>query len=213
MRAKAILLCTGVSYRFLDAKDLARFTGCGVSYGSPSLSEKFEGKTIVVVGGANSAGQAAVHLSDCPQCTVKLVIRSTIDKSMSKYLIDKLKPRLNVEIMEHTEIMEAKGGMRLESVIIKRGEGVEEISLDKMFILIGAVPKTRWLRGILDLDDHGFIVTGHKEGLSSMEAIPGVFAAGDVRSKSVKRVASAVGEGARAVNDIHGYIAKLRGLA
>lgn len=224
---KTILLATGVNYRSHTAQGLSRFIGYGVSYGSPSLSESFKNvQTIVIIGGANSAGQAAVHLASCSECEIKLVVRAnSVTDRMSDYLIKKIESFSNIEVLLNTEVVQAKGIGHLQSVVVRDPSGEREIPTTRMYILIGAKPKTLWLQGTVVLDKNGFIVTGADvfaeptgEGLwprtdkfrppLSMETIPGVFAAGDVRAQPLKRVAGAVGEGAKAVTDIHSYLAK-----
>jgi thioredoxin reductase (NADPH) len=208
LTSKTVLLAMGISYKLHDAINLSRFTGNGVSYGSPSLSENYDGKTIGIVGGANSAGQAAVYLASCMHCKVKLIIRSgSISDKMSSYLVAKVLSLPNIEILTDTDLIEARGGEVLEEVIISQGYQINPLKLDKLFILIGAKAKTAWLKSLVQVDDSGLIRTGN--GGRQMQAMPGIFAAGDIRSGSVKRVAAAVGEGARAVNDIHAYLASM----
>jgi thioredoxin reductase (NADPH) len=233
VNCKVVLLAMGVNYKSLNARNIARFIGCGVSYGSPSLSENYSGKIIGVIGGANSAGQAAHFLSSCIDCKVVLIIRGDkIEDKMSRYLIEKIEKSPNIEVLTHTEVIDARGGTDLEGVIIKTKDGNKDIDMERLFILIGAKPKTVWLKDVVVLDDNGFILTGnevshHKiwtrggrkwnkmngiyKPLSS-ETVPGIFAAGDVRASSVKRVSNAIGEGARAINDIHQYLAKWKEL-
>lgn len=224
IECKVVLLAMGIQYRSLSAKNIARFIGAGVSYGSPSLSENYFGKTIGIIGGANSAGQAAVYLSSCPECKILLIIRSNrLEDKMSAYLVNKIKSAPNIEVFTNSEVTQACGINELKSVILSKNGILGEINLDRLFILIGAKPKTSWLKGKIVLDDNGFIVTGNDVILSDIykgynsslkplpsETIPGVFAAGDVRADSVKRVANAVGDGARAINDIHKYLSSTK---
>jgi len=205
--AKTVLLSMGIAYKLHEAENLSRYVGTGVSYGSPSLSENYEGKTIAIIGGANSAGQAAVYLASCMNCRVKLIIRGgSIEDKMSTYLVTKVVSHPNIEIHTGTTLLEARGSEVLEELIISKDGVVDVMAIDRLYILIGARPKAAWLKGLVTLDEHGMIVTGN--GLP-MQAAPGLFAAGDVRAGSVKRVAAAVGEGARAVNDIHQYIVSM----
>jgi thioredoxin reductase (NADPH) len=218
---KMILLSTGVQYRKLEGDNIGRFVGVGVSYGSPSLSEDYKGQNIVIVGGANSAGQAAVFLASCESCRVTMLIRAnSIEAGMSSYLIDKVRHKENVIIKTGTTVKRALGKLVLEKLEIETPDGPDVIDTDKMFVLIGAIPKTTWLKDILFLDERGFIQTGRnickdlwmeKWKIDRLplftEAAPGFFVAGDVRFTSTKRVAAAVGEGAWAVQDMHQYIA------
>lgn len=238
-----VLLSIGVTYRALNAKNIARFMGNGgVSYGSPVMGGNYKNKTVAIVGGANSAGQAAVYMSQQPGTTVHLIVRSeSIRDKMSEYLCHKIEESSNIIVHTGTEVLEAKGKDKLSSVVVKTtkqtfdnsgkekpiSNTIESIGLDKLYILIGAKPKTKWLEGIVPMDKNGFILTG-KDAKNELllsgrynelfhndrpflptECLPGVFVAGDVRADSVKRVAAAIGEGSRAVNDVHSYLATL----
>lgn len=208
---KSAILAMGVTYQLLNARGVARFIGEGISYGSPILSTKeYEGKSVAVVGGANSAGQAAYFLSTCKDCTVTLIIRGkAIEDKMSSYLIDKLKVMPNVIILTETEVVEAIGENKLRNIWVQPTDRVtpgHSLKCDKLFILIGAKPRTHWLSKCnCAIDDKGFIITGQWEYVMGT-SIPGVFAAGDVRAGSKKRVQSAAGEGAVVVNEIHSYL-------
>lgn len=210
--AKAVLLAMGVTYRYLQAPGISRFVGNGVSYGSPSMSESFAGKTITIIGGANSAGQAAVYLSQCKDCHVKLLIRgNSLEDKMSTYLCEKITSADNIEVMVNTEVREAHGADKLDSVTITRKGVPETMHTDRLFVLIGAKPKTSWLRSTpIKLDENGYIITDDSLNVNSTlgyeEMVYGMFAAGDIRSGSVKRVSSALGEGSIAVNAVHKYI-------
>lgn len=226
---KVILLANGVTYRADGVKNVSRFAGLGVSYSSPSLSVKYDRQNVCVVGGANSAGQAAVHLAGCTHCKVTLIIRgNSIEDRMSTYLIDKIKKLPNIEVLTGTVVDECKGYSELESITVKEVkkpgtetglEELREVKCDKLFILIGAKPKTHWLKGIVPLDENGFILTDGKAATTTewsrfhenripfyTETVPGIFVAGDIRSGSIKRVVAAAGEGGRAVSDIHSYL-------
>lgn len=210
IKARALVIATGVSYRRLESDGVTPLIGRGVSYGSPSLSENYENKTIVIVGGANSAGQAAVHLAQCKGCTVVMVIRRKIEDRMSTYLIEKIRGLDNIVVKENAEVMSAQGGGQLYKVYISidKGDRVMPIDADRMFILIGAKPVTGWMGNHVFRDEHGYIATGAAvEHKLNYMAAPGLFVAGDLRSGSTKRVANAVGEGAATVNDIHRYFA------
>jgi thioredoxin reductase (NADPH) len=222
--SKAILLATGVSYRKLEAKGIQDFTGVGVYYGS-SMSEgpSLKGKDILIVGGANSAGQAAMYFSRFAR-TVTMIIRDvSISKSMSQYLIDQIEATPNIKIQTETELIETRGSKRLESVrlVNKKEKKESTLNVNSVFVFIGAYPHTDWLGEQIARDDYGFILSGREindqKKLNLFAAakrrpfmletsIPGVFVAGDVRHGSVKRVASAVGEGSMAIMFIHKYL-------
>jgi thioredoxin reductase (NADPH) len=224
LKGKAVLIATGVSYRRLKAKGLENFTGAGVYYGA-SMSEgpAVKDKDIIIVGGANSAGQAAMYFSRFAKSVTILIRAESILKSMSQYLIDQIAATPNIKIRPKTEILEATGSNKLEALkLLDRSNNKEEtIKGNTIFIFIGAFPHTDWLGDQIARDSNGFIMTGarirsnekFKSKLPS-ERIPylletsmeGVFAAGDVRQGSVKRVASAVGEGSMAVMFVHQYL-------
>lgn len=217
VEAKAVLITGGISYKALPAKNLSRFIGCGVSYGSPSLSENFSGKVVSIVGGANSAGQAALYLAKCKECTVNLIIRGdNLEDKMSTYLITRINKQENIHLLTHTTIQEAEGHDKLELLTIKQNDDIEILHSDRLFVLIGAKPKTLWLQDKLKLDESGFILTGYQANDINISprhfetSAQGVFAAGDIRASSVKRVAAAIGEGSMAVNDIHNYLSSVK---
>ena len=192
----------GVSYRRLDVPALADFDGVGVFYGSsPSEARQFTGASVFVVGGANSAGQAAVHLARYAK-SVTLTCRSALEKSMSRYLIDEIEGKANIRILEGAQVVDAGGGGRLETLTLRGAQGDETVPADALFVLIGAEPRTEWLPEEIDRDERGFVQTGSDYATS----VPGIFAIGDVRSGSVKRVASAVGEGSVVIQHVHRYL-------
>ena len=202
VRARTVVLGMGVSYRRLDVPALADYDGAGVFYGSsPSEARQFTGASVFVVGGANSAGQAAVHLARYAK-SVTLTCRSALEKSMSRYLIDEIEGKGNIRILEGAQVVGAAGGGRLETLTLRGADGVETVPADALFILIGAEPRTEWLPVEIDRDERGFVLTGSDYGTS----VPGIFAIGDVRSGSVKRVASAVGEGSVVIQHVHRYL-------
>ena len=202
VRARTVVLGMGVSYRRLDVPALADYDGVGVFYGSsPSEARQFTGASVFVVGGANSAGQAAVHLARYAK-SVTLTCRSALEKSMSRYLIDEIEGKGNIRILEGAQVVDAAGGGRLETLTLRGADGVETVPADALFILIGAEPRTEWLPVEIDRDERGFVLTGSDYGTS----VPGIFAIGDVRSGSVKRVASAVGEGSVVIQHVHRYL-------
>ena len=202
VHARSVILGMGVSYRRLDVPALAEYDGVGVFYGSsPSEARQFTGGSVFVVGGANSAGQAAVHLARYA-ASVTLTCRSALEKSMSRYLIDEIEGKTNVHILEGAEVVDAGGSGRLETLTLRGADGIEIVPADALFILIGAEPRTEWLPDEIERDDRGFVVAG----LNYETSIPGVFAIGDVRAGSVKRVASAVGEGSVVIQHVHRYL-------
>lgn len=212
--ARTVLLSNGLSYRRHTAQGIGQFMGRGCYYGAgPRPTEKCE---IAVVGGANSAGQAVLSLAKNQRATVKLLVRKTLDAQMSTYLIERIRATPNITVCENCELLETRGRGRLETTVVKWGFDQIEIPTDYLFIYIGAVPRTWWLAGSgVDLDTRGFVTTDRDilargnpdDRLPYETSLPGVFAAGDVRSGSVKRIASAVGEGAQALQAIHRRLA------
>jgi thioredoxin reductase (NADPH) len=218
----SVILATGVSYRQLPAEGCERLTGAGVHYGAAtSMATDCEGQEIYIVGGANSAGQAAVNLSRYAK-SVTLVVRGpSLEASMSHYLIQQVEAIDNIKVRTCTVVKEVCGEGRVETLILEdmRKGTTEEVPCGRMFIFIGAEPRTEWLDGVLARDDRGFILAGpdlknvcgwtldrpphHLE-----TSVPGVFVAGDVRAQSAKRVAAAVGEGSMAVMLVHRYLAE-----
>lgn len=212
----AVILALGLSYKRLDAKGVSDFLGRGVSYGMPVIDSTKEGQCFCVVGGANSAGQAAVHLSKIRGCEVKMLVRGpSLNESMSQYLIERITAITNIEVLTRTEVVEARGAERLAELLIKQGEETRAISANGLYVFIGARPKTYWLNGSVQQSERGYILTGRRltppnEGgrnpMGFETSIPGVFACGDVREGSTKRIASAVGEGSVAVQQVHEYL-------
>jgi thioredoxin reductase (NADPH) len=225
--AHAVILATGVAYRQLTAPGVADFTGRGVYYGS-ALTEAAgcAGEDIYVVGGANSAGQAAVYLARGCRSVNLLVRGPSLTSSMSHYLIEQVQAIPSIHVHTCTEVAAAHGSDHLEQLTLRDSSTGQErtVPAQWLFVFIGAAPLTDWLNGVVRRDDHGFILTG-PDLLSGgqpprewpldrppyhLEAsVPGVFVAGDVRSESAKRVASAVGEGAMAVMLVHRYLEQL----
>ncbi len=224
--AQAVILATGVSYRRLGAPGLDDLTGRGVYYGS-ALTEAAAcaGQDVYVVGGANSAGQAAVYLSRHAESVTLLVRGSSLEKSMSYYLIRQIADIPNIEVRTCTEVIEASGEDHLEHLTLRdtAQETTETVNTQLLFLFIGAAPLTDWLDGVVARDGRGFVVTGPDlspggerprgwpldRGPYYLEtSVPGVFVAGDARAESAKRVASAVGEGAMAVMLVHRYLEK-----
>ncbi|MBI5670825.1 MAG: FAD-dependent oxidoreductase [Chloroflexi bacterium] len=221
-----LLLALGVTYRRLEAPGIERLLGSGVYYGAAMTeAPACHDQNVFVVGAGNSAGQAALYFSRYARQVVMLVRGESLDESMSQYLIDQIGATKNITVRYQTEIVEAHGEEHLDAITVRNTETseTERCPAAALFILIGAVPHTDWLRGTVELDEQGFILTGsdlveegerpdgwrlEREPYLLETSIPGVFAAGDVRAHSVKRVASAVGEGAMAVQFIHRYLAE-----
>jgi thioredoxin reductase (NADPH) len=216
-----VILAMGVEYRQLPAEGCAALTGAGVYYGAAaSVAGDCDDDQVYVIGGANSAGQAAMYLSRTAK-TVNIVCRRTLEDSMSYYLIQQIRANEKIREMPHTGVHAVKGDGHLEGICLENlltGER-EEHECGRMFIFIGAEPRTDWLDGIVVRDDHGFIVAGPDlRDISGWTldrpphhletSVPGVFVAGDERSESAKRVAAAVGEGSMAVMLVHRYLAE-----
>ncbi len=200
--ARSVILAMGVSYKRLDVHALAELENSGVYYGSsPSEARQFTGKSVYVVGGANSAGQAAIHLSRYAK-SVTLLCRSALEKSMSRYLIDEIDGKANIHVLDGAQVVDAGGDGRLETLTLQTRDGIETVPADALFILIGAEPRTDWLPPAIERDERGFVITGSDYETS----VSGVFAIGDVRAESVKRVASAVGEGSVVIQHVHRHL-------
>ena len=203
--ARAVVLALGVEYRRLDAPGLAELEGAGVYYGaSMSEGQALAGEDVYLVGGGNSAGQAALHLARWARRVTILVRRTTLATSMSRYLVEAIDAAPNVDVRYATTVVGAAGAGRLESLELRDADGVTTVPAAALAVLIGAHPHTEWLPAEIERDEWGYVVTGpHLE-----TTMPGVFAAGDVRSGSVKRVAAAAGSGALAVSGVHEYLAR-----
>jgi thioredoxin reductase (NADPH) len=221
LRGRSVLIASGAQYRTLAVENLSRFLGTGVYYAATALEQKLcQGEEIAIIGGGNSAGQAAVFLArDCRR--VHLLVRGKgLAESMSNYLIRRIQDTGNITLHTQTQITLAEGSDRLERIrwVCSADGKQDEHAIGHMFVMTGAAPNTPWLKGCVALDEDGFVRTGpdlDKQALSaarwpleraphSMEtSLPGVFAAGDVRAQSVKRVASAVGEGSICVQFVH----------
>jgi thioredoxin reductase (NADPH) len=222
--ARTVLIATGAQYRKLPLKNLSQFEGAGVYYGATFVERQLcGGEEIIVVGGGNSAGQAAVFLAQTTKRVHVLVRSAGLATSMSRYLIRRIEESPNVIVQPHTEIVALEGNHHLESVRWRNSQTgrTEENKIRHVFVMTGADPNTGWLNGCIVLDAKGFINTGpdlSSENLSAAgwslkrqpylleTSLPGVFAAGDVRGGSIKRVASAVGEGSTAISFVHKVI-------
>jgi thioredoxin reductase (NADPH) len=223
----ALMIATGVQWRRLDVPGVDRLQGAGIYYGGGATEAlSCKGELVYVVGGANSAGQAAMNFARYADRVVILVRGASLSSTMSQYLIDQVKETPNIQLWAHASVVEAHGESHLEeiSVLCSDTDKVERVPASAMFIFIGASPRTDWLAGVVERDERGFILTGpdlirdgqHPKGWGLerdpflLETnVPGIFAVGDVRHGSVKRVASGVGEGSVAVQFIHQYLSKV----
>jgi thioredoxin reductase (NADPH) len=220
LSASTVVVASGVSYRQLKAPGFAELTGAGIYYGA-ALTEarSCADQHVVVIGGANSAGQAAVYFSGWASKVTMLVRADSLAKSMSHYLIERIATLRNVEVRTGAQAIEAVGrDGHLHALRIRAADGAETLEeADACFVFIGAAPRTGWLDGVVARDERGFILAGAevrdhgwplpREPYVLETSVPGVFVAGDVRTRSIKRVASAVGEGSMAVSLIHEYLA------
>jgi thioredoxin reductase (NADPH) len=219
LSANCVIIASGVSYRQYEAPGFAERTGSGIYYGA-ALTEarSCAEQHVVIIGAANSAGQAAVHFSGYARQVTMLVRGPSLTKSMSHYLIEQIAALPNVDVRTNTSAISADGdGDRLSTLRVRDGDGAEsELAVDACFVFIGAVPRTDWLAGVVARDERGFILAGSevqgngwplpRDPYLLETSVPGVFVAGDVRARSIKRVASAVGEGSMAVSLIHQYL-------
>jgi thioredoxin reductase (NADPH) len=216
--AKCVIIATGADYHRLEAAGRESFEGSGVYYAATAREGKLcRGSTVVVAGGGNSAGQAAMFLSECAAKVLLVVRGEGLAKSMSSYLSRRVEVKENIEILVQTEIRNMIGGKVLEAVELENVNTHERrtVQTPAVFSMVGAKPCTSWLPPEIDRDERGFIKTGHAvvgapawKGMSRLPgpletSWPGIFAAGDVRSGSVKRCAAAVGEGGMAVEGVH----------
>jgi len=225
--AHAVVLATGVTYRLLEANGLTDLTGRGVYYGAAAFeAPACSGQDVYLVGGANSAGQAAVFMARYAKSVTLLVRGERIERSMSQYLIEQLSELENVSIRTCVQVVDGGGDAHLEWIeVLDANSGTKErLATEFLFVFIGAAPRTDWLDGVLRRDSRGFVLAGpdllvegsrppgwdvDRDPWHLETSVPGVFVAGDVRADSVKRVASAVGEGAMAVTLVHRYLEKL----
>jgi thioredoxin reductase (NADPH) len=221
VNGRTVIVATGAQYRKLALPDLERFEGVGVYYAATQAEAQLcAGDPVMIVGGGNSAGQAAMFLSHNAASCRLLIRGDDLAKSMSRYLIDELERRPQVELMTYSEVVELKGSDSLEAVVVldnRTGER-RELEARALFVFIGADPHTDWLRGHVAMDEHCFLLTGRDVQGEALLAYssepffletsrPGIFAVGDVHSGSIKRVASAVGEGSMAVRLVHQRLA------
>jgi thioredoxin reductase (NADPH) len=224
--ARSVIAATGARYRRLDVPQLEHFEGVSVHYAATEAeAQRCEGEEVTVVGGGNSAGQAAVYLASRTRRVYLLIRGDDLAKSMSRYLVERITAGTNIELLRNTEVRELVGEERLEGLVVEDNRSGARRTLDAraLFVFIGAEANTGWLEGAVELDQSGFVLTGEALDRSSLAGgpwealsrephlletnLPGVFAAGDVRSGSIKRVASAVGEGSMAVRLVHQHLA------
>ncbi len=223
----ALMIATGVQWRRLDAPGIDRLQGAGIYYGGGATEAlSCKGEIVYIVGGANSAGQAAMNFARFAERVVILVRGESLSSTMSKYLIDQIQETPNIQLWTHASVAEAHGETHLEeiSVLCSDTGKTERVPANAMFIFIGALPRTDWLAGVVERDERGFLLTGpdlmhdgklpkgwtlDRDPFLLETNVPGIFAVGDVRHGSIKRVASGVGEGSVAVQFIHQYLSKV----
>jgi thioredoxin reductase (NADPH) len=220
LSASSVLVASGVSYRQLEVPGFPELNGQGIYYGAAMTEARSCAQQhVVVIGGANSAGQAAVYFSPYASRVTMLVRADSLAKSMSHYLIEQIEALENVEVRTRTQAVGAEGNGRLRALRIRDANGDESVEeADACFVFIGALPRTEWLSGVVARDERGFILAGldaktdrwplERDPFPLETSVPGVLVAGDVRARSIKRVASAVGEGSMAVSLIHQYLAE-----
>ena len=218
INGRTVIVATGAQYRRLDLPELERYESAGVYYAATEMEARFcADAPVAIVGGGNSAGQAAISLAR-RAASVRLLIRGgDLGKSMSRYLVDDIERHERIDVLTHREIAELRGGDALESLVVRdrRTGETEELDARALFVFIGASPHTDWLRGDVAMDEHGFVLTGRDVEVADGGERPffletsrlGIFAVGDVHSGSIKRVASAVGEGSMAVRLVHQRLA------
>jgi thioredoxin reductase (NADPH) len=223
--ARSVIAATGARYRRLEVPRLGRFEGVSVHYAATEAeAQRCEGEEVAVVGGGNSAGQAALFLAGRTRKVYLLIRGDDLDRSMSRYLVDRVAQAENVELLASTEVRELMGEDRLDGVVVEdnRSGTRRTLGVRALFVFIGAEANTGWLEGSVELDERGFVLTGRELDGSALKedswqersrepflletSLPGVFAVGDVRSGSIKRCASAVGEGSMAVRLVHQYL-------
>ncbi len=224
---RAVVIATGVSYKHLPAPGLDSLTGAGVYYGAATTEAlAAEGQHVYVVGAANSAGQGAKYFSKFASQVTMLVRGDSLETHMSQYLVDQIEQTPNIDVLTHTHVIEAVGRDHLEQLVLENIETkkTETVPASFLFIFIGAEPEHPWLKGIVASDDHGYILTGpdllednqlpadwplERHPFHLETSCPGIFATGDVRHGSIRRVAGAVGEGSTSIQLVHRYLASI----
>ncbi len=223
VNGRTLIVATGAQYRKLAVPDLERFEGLGVYYAATLIEAQMcANDPVLIVGGGNSAGQAAIYMSRHAGSCRLLIRGGDLGKSMSRYLVDEIERREEIEVMTYSEIVELRGETSLESAVVADNRGADrtELPAKAAFVFIGADPHTEWLDGCVAQDEDGFLLTGPALGEEDRGAYvegdapyfletsqPGIFAVGDVRSGSIKRVASGAGEGSMAVQLVHQRLA------
>ncbi|MCU0425496.1 MAG: FAD-dependent oxidoreductase [Candidatus Kapabacteria bacterium] len=225
--AKSIIICSGVAYRELEAENISNFTGAGVYYGAATTeANACREKDVYIVGGGNSAGQAAMYLAHFARQVFIVIRGSSLTATMSQYLIDQIGATENIEILSHTEVVSVCGEEKLEELDLFNNQNQERktVPAQALYVFIGAKPSSEWLPTEVVKNSRGFVETGRemlldgeaklrwkldREPLLLETSVPGVFAAGDIRAGAMNRVASAVGEGSMAIKFVHEYLASL----
>jgi thioredoxin reductase (NADPH) len=223
----SLLIASGVQWRKLDVPGVERLTGAGIYYGAAMTEARScQDEDVYVVGGANSAGQSALHFARYARRVTMIVRGDSLEKSMSQYLVDQIKKTPNIHFELNSSVAEVHGESHLEEVSIYCSASGEthRLPANYLFILIGAQPHTEWLAGVVERDERGFILTGpdlmrdgkrprgwqlERDPYLLETSVPGIFAVGDVRKGSIKRVASGVGEGSVAISFVHQYLSKV----
>jgi thioredoxin reductase (NADPH) len=212
IQARAVIIATGARYRRLGLPRQEQFEGAGIYYAATEVeARRCRSEDVIVVGGGNSAGQAAMFLSESSHRVFLVYRGADLSHSMSQYLISRLQHAPNITILTSSNLVSLNGDPALEGVTLEGPGGRMDITTRAIFAMIGATPCTEWLQGVVELDSKGFVITGsspsHPTAAPFETSLPGVFAVGDVRASSVKRVASAVGEGSVAIAGVHQYLA------
>jgi thioredoxin reductase (NADPH) len=217
---RAVIIASGVAYRRLGVHSLERWIGTGLFYGAAGTeAPALTGEPVCIVGGANSAGQAALHLSRFASHVTMVVRGGALEASMSDYLVRQIRATSNIEVRVRTRVVEGHGAERLAALELEDADGRRDtVPATAVFVMIGAEPRTDWLGPAICRDAHGFVLTGRDlppdaraaDGppLPFETSVPGIFAVGDVRHGSIKRVAEAVGEGSVAVGYVHQHLAR-----
>ena len=223
LTTKAMVVTSGVAYRRLSAEGLDQLSGAGVYYGTSNIEANYHrGQPMYVVGGGNSAGQAALFLTRFTDSVTIVIRRGDLSETMSQYLIDNIEANDSVGVMPTSQLLEAKGSDHLESIVFKNLETEEPIEVEAgaLFIFVGQRAHTDWLSGVVQLDDRGFVLSGtdieqlkgwnvDRDPMPLETSVPGIFVAGDVRHGSIRRVAGATGEGSTAIRFVHQHLSSL----